>query len=178
MPTIVGATHEVTRGVVKIRYEGKTQPEIEVAASDDDVTPPTRINLEIFLKSLPAGLDEIFQPYLERWVSGRYIIFWGQVGFSFRVTYHQRPKTIVDAYPAYISLFVEKWLPDWGNPIDAYREYREKLQSIPECQRVFSEGRRYVFYNRLRPEDIRVILEATDRLAEALVILGTTTPPQ
>lgn len=158
----------MTRGVVKIRYEGTTQPEEDVAASDDDATSPTRINLEIFLKSLPRGVDEIFQPYLERWLSGRYVIFWGQSGFSPRLLYGKRPKTIVDAYPAFMSLFLEKWLPDWGNPSEPYREYRERLKSIPECQRVFSEGKRYVFYNRLRPEDIRMILEATDHLADAL----------
>jgi hypothetical protein len=65
-----------------------------------------------------------------------------------------------------MSLFLEKWLPEWGNPTEAYRTYREKLSAIPECQRIFSQGRRYIYYDRVRLDDVRVILEAADQLAE------------
>ncbi|HET9215884.1 MAG TPA: hypothetical protein VFR18_02835, partial [Terriglobia bacterium] len=116
IPTIVGKTHEVTRGVVKIRYEGKVEPEVEVIATEQDSSSLSHVDLETFLKSLPPGLDEVFQPYLERWLSSSFVLYWGQVGFSLRHTYKTRLKTIFDAYPEYMSLFLEKWLPEWGNP--------------------------------------------------------------
>ena len=43
IPTIVGKTHEVTRGVVKIRYEGKVEPEVEVVATEQDSSTGARI---------------------------------------------------------------------------------------------------------------------------------------
>jgi hypothetical protein len=73
-----------------------------------------------------------------------------------------------------MSLFLEKWLPDWGNPADAYRVYRDRLAAIPECQRIFSQGKRYVNYDRVHLDDVRQMLEATDQLAESLRVAAIT----
>lgn len=39
-----------------------------------------------------------------------------------------------------MSLFLEKWLPQWGDP-QAYRVYRNKLDAVAECQRIFSQNK-------------------------------------
>jgi len=167
VPSVVARTHEVTRAVVRIRYEEK-KPEVEVTAVEERNDGTPRVSLETFLKSLPQGIDEVFQPYLEKWMSGPFVLYWGSVGFSLRYPPKHKLVTIMDAYPTSVSVFLEKWLPDWNNPIEAYRTYRARVHTIPEVQRVYSQGKRYAFYGRMAPEDVRTILDATDQLAEAL----------
>lgn len=174
VPSVVGRTHEVTRAVVLIRYEQK-QPDVEVTAfeesTDDD---QSRTDLEGFLASLPKGFDEVFRAYLERWSAGPYIVYWGKAGFSLRWNRDDRPLTIIRGFPTFIGLFTEKSLVDWGNPVEAYRAYRGQVDTVREVQHVYSQNRTYAPYNRMNPDDLRVILEATDQLARALVAHPTS----
>ncbi|MBI4739705.1 hypothetical protein HY772_09295, partial [Candidatus Woesearchaeota archaeon] len=169
VPSIVGQTREVTRAVVKIRYEQK-QPEVEVSAvGEQSDNRRGRIDIEAFLKSLPKGLDEIFRPYLESWIEGPLVVSWGSVGFSLRYSRGNKLLTIIEGYPTMIAIFVERQLVDWGNPIDAYGAYYSHIERIPEVQRVHSLNRKYVYYNKLTQDETRIILETTDQLAQALV---------
>jgi hypothetical protein len=168
MPSVVGRSQEVTRAVVRIRYEEK-RPEIEVTTIEERPGTVGRTNLEVFLKSLPSGLDEIFQPHLERWMAEPYTVYWGKVGFSLRYAPRKRLITIFDAYPTYISIIKEEWLPEWNNPLESYRAYREAVSSIPEIQRVYSRNGRYVYYEKMTLEEAQTLLEATAGFARTLV---------
>ena len=139
VPAVVGRSHEVTRAVVRIRYEQK-QPEVEVAAADDASPVAPRTNLEVFLKSLPSGLDNIFRAYLERWMSGPFTVYWGKSGFSLRVAVKGKLVTIIDAQPTYISVIMEKYLPQMGDPAETYRLYRDTVRDIPAVQQVFAKN--------------------------------------
>jgi hypothetical protein len=168
VPSVVGRSHEVTRAVVRIRYE-KEQPKLDVTAIDKATEKTGRTTAEIFLKSMPSGLEEVFRHYVERWMNGIYTLNWGKVGFSLRYAPKDKLMTLFDAYPTYVGIITEKWEARIQLPPVAYRTYRESLAEIPVVQRAFSRGRQYVDYSDLPPEEVRQILEATDRLAEAWV---------
>ncbi len=169
VPRVVGRTREVTRAVIKIRYE-QAQPEVEVTAEEEQEENVQGASPQTFLASLAGEFAEVYRPFLDRWASGPCDIVWGKVGFSIRYAPEDRLVTIIDAYPEMTSLFLEKWLPKWGNPVDAYREYRDAVSSISEARRILSEGKgRYASHSRMDPDDLRVLLEATDRLARRLV---------
>ena len=168
VPAIVGRSHEVTRAVVRIRYE-QNRPEVEVAAAEDSAIAGGKTTPELFLKSMPSGLDDVFRPYLGRWMNGPYTVYWGKLGFSLRYAPTSKLMTLVGAYPAYMSVVTEKWATDVQVPPDAYRTYREMLANIPAMQRIFNRGGVYFDYKDLSPEELRQILEATDQLAEAWV---------
>ena len=168
VPSVVGRSHEVTRAVVRIRYE-KEQPKLEVTAIDKTPDKAGHTTAEVFLKSMTSGLEDIFRPYLERWMSGIYTVYWGKVGFSLRYAPKDKLVTLFDAYPTYLAIIREKWATLAQLPPDAYRTYCRALADIPVLQRTFSRGGQYVNYSDLSPEEVRQILEATDRLADAWV---------
>ncbi len=56
----------------------------------------------------------------------------------------------------------------WQQP-GAYQAYRSTLEAIPEVRRLYGRKGRYVYYDRLTVDEVRVILQATDSLAHALV---------
>lgn len=167
-PTVVGRSHEVTRAVVCIRYEEK-RPEVDVAAVEEQNDSVGHTSPEVFLKSLPSGLDEVFRPYIEHWKAGSHTVYWGKIGFSLRHHGQDKKKhTFFDAYPTYISVVKEEWVAEREIPQEIYREYREAVSNIPEVQQTFSRGGRYVYYAKLTIDETRVLLEATDHLAIAL----------
>jgi hypothetical protein len=156
VPAVVGRTHDVTRAVIKVRYE-QVMPEIDVSAFEDSPSARRKTDRETFLKSLPRGLDDVFAPYLDHWSLPPYILYWGEVGFSLRLLRDGKPVTVVDAYPQNMSVFMEKWLPEWGNPADAYRVYRSKVDEVPECLRMYVEGKRYAAYDRMTVDDVQLV---------------------
>jgi len=166
-PAVVGRSHEITRAVVRIRYEQK-QPEVEVVAADDASPAPGRTSLEVFLKSLPSGLDDIFRAYLERWMFDSFTIYWGKSGFSLRIAIKGRLVTIIDAQPTYSSVIMEKYLPQMGDPTEAYRLYRAAVREIPAVQQVFAKNGRYVYHDQMTLEQTQTLLEATDRFVRTL----------
>lgn len=167
VPAVVGRSHEITRAVVRIRYEHK-QPEVEVVAADEVFPVAPRTSLEVFLKSLPSGLDNIFRAYLERWMSGPFTVYWGKSGFSLRVAVKGKLVTIIDAQPTYISVIMEKYLPQMGDPAETYRLYRDTVRDIQAIQQVFAKNGRYVYDNQMTLEQAQTLLEATDQFVRTL----------
>jgi hypothetical protein len=91
------------------------------------------------------------------------------VGFSLRFAPQAKLMTIFDGYPDGISLFMEKWLASWGYPAEEYKAYRQAIGNIHEATRTLARGGRYMNTGRMSVEDVRAVLQATDRLARALV---------
>lgn len=168
VPSVVGRSHEVTRAVVRIRYEEK-RPEVEVTSLEETAVSSGRTDLEVFLKSLPSGLSDVFRTYLDRWMSGPLTVFWGKVGFSLRYRPKGKLVTLFDAYPTYLSLIKEEWVKERDIPEDAYRVYRTEISGIPEAQRTFSRRGRYSSYKDLTVEEAQTILAATDKLAQTMI---------
>jgi hypothetical protein len=171
VPSVVGRSHEVTRAVVRIRYEEK-RPEVEVTSTDDTQTEPGILTPEMFLKLLPSGLENIYRPYLERWTTGTYTISWTKAQFNLRYAPEGKLRTLFEASPTYLCITADKWVEFNRLPADAYRTYREELADIQVVQRAFNRGGRYIYYRDLTEAEVRQILEATNRLAEAWVKSG------
>lgn len=174
VPSLVGRTYEVSRGVIRIRYEEK-KPEVDVSAVE---TPAQReakpkTDLETFLKSVPSEMEDVFRTYLEKWLAGPYLVYWGTAGFSLRLLKGETHITVFDAYPSFISTFKKEWLKHWGNPEHLYRKYREKVDQVPAAISVISSGRRYIRPNSLSAEELEIILNATDEIVDGLANLNT-----
>jgi hypothetical protein len=172
VPSVVGRTAETTRGVIKIRYE-QEKPRVEAAPIDEERIEgrPGRANKEVFLKSIPARFEEVFRPYLEEWGKGQYVLFWGKVGFSLRIPYRGRLKTIFDAYPIYFSVFRRERAQEWAGSDEAYQDYVKELSTISAVHAVLISGGRYVHYDVVSPDDLETLLRATDVLISRLVSL-------
>lgn len=165
VPSVVGRTYEITRSVVKIRYENK-KPEVSVSTFEESLVTQTRTNPETFLKSVPSEFEDIFRTYIDKWSKATYHIYWGKIGFSIKVPFKGgRLKSVIDVYPESISVFKKEWLAEWDNPIEAYQKYRQKTEVITEMITIITSGKRYVYYERITVNDLSIILEATDELA-------------
>ena len=70
----------MTRAVVRVIHEGK-KPDVQVDTVEEE-KPTGRINLPVFIASLPSDIRENFRSYMERWIKAGYTIHWGKVGFS------------------------------------------------------------------------------------------------
>jgi hypothetical protein len=168
VPSVVGRSYEVTRAVVKIRYEAR-QPEVEVTVADERTEQRGHIDMETFLSSLSRGLDEVFRPYLERWMAdNRLTVYWGKAGFSLRFVPHQALVTVIDAYPTSFAVIKEELAAKWQQPL-AYQKYRDALQGIAEVRRLYGKKGRYVYYDKLAVDEVRLILEVTDTFVQALI---------
>ena len=170
VPSLVGQTVEVTRGVIRIRYE-KKKPGVEVAAEERRREGGGQTDPETFLKSLPEEMEEVFRPFLERWLTGPWYIYWGTAGFSLRLRKGVRYYTVFDAYPGLISTFKKEWLKDWSQAENSYQSYRDQVMKIPAVNRVIIQGKRYVNYRDITPEDLQILLSATDKLVRDLAKL-------
>lgn len=178
VPAVVGRTHEVTRGVVRIRYEQQKPPEVSVTTFEPTaVQSSERTNPETFLKSIPSEMEDTFRAYLDKWKAGPFYLYWGKLGFSLRLKKDGKYKSIIDAYPDCISIFKKDWLKEWGNPVETYQRYRQSLNDIEAVISVITSGKRYIYYKNLTVENLKIILQTTDILANELndyVIFGET----
>ncbi|MDP2859174.1 MAG: hypothetical protein Q8P50_14515 [Bacillota bacterium] len=168
VPDVVGRTHEITRGVVRIRYEHE-KPEVTVAP-DVTTTTPGRTDLETFLKSVPAGMEDAYRLHLDKWISTGppYLVYWGSSGFSLRLLAGARYQTVFDAYPGYVSVFKREWMDRWNAQAEAFQRYRDRVSGIGAFVAILSTGKRYVRHEDLTPEELQTALAATSELADEL----------
>ncbi len=169
-PRIVAKTKEETRAVVKVVYEEK-KPSVEVTAPAEKEVASGHTSFPDFISSLPSNLGEIFQPYIEKWMKDGYTVYWGTIGFSLRINWGKKNRkiTIFDAYPDWSAgILTEKWAQEYGLPEGPYREYRNALMKSPAIGSLIASGKRYVRYDKLADSDLKLLLEATDALAQSL----------
>ena len=161
VPKFVIKTKEITRAVVKVLYEEK-RPEIEVVTPEEERAPAGRTTLPEFLASLPAELREVYKSHIEAWVKAGYIVYWGKVGFSVRISWKGKTRTIIDAYPNMTSIFQQKWVNEFDLQTEPYEKYKTQVMTSPVIGNAFAAGRRYVFYENLPQDDVVLLLRATD----------------
>lgn len=166
VPSIVARTREVMRAVVKVIYEEK-KPEIEVNAIEEEPSRTGKTSLAEFLASLPSNLTDVFSVYLDRWTKVGYTVYWGEVGFSLRIPWGAKLVTVFDAYPNYISVFKDKYVGKHNLPPDPYRRYRSDLSKSGIVTTMLATGKRYIKYEDMSEDEVKLLLECTDRLAAA-----------
>lgn len=172
-PRLVTKTKEETRAVVKIIYEEK-KPAVEVSAPAEKETPSGHTSFAEFISSLPSNLGEVFQPYIKKWIKEGYTVYWGSIGFSLRIDWgiKKRKITIFDAYPDWAAgVLTEKWAKEYGIPSSPYSEYRNSLMKSPAISSRIASGKRYIPYDMMSDSDLKLLLDTTDALSQALSTL-------
>ncbi len=166
---VVGESSEVTRAVVKIRYEEK-KPELEVTAIEDrDPKSRSRASPKEFLSQMPDGYSEAFQNVLEGWRSNGFIISWGTVGFTIRVQDNEKMKSILEAYPNSISIFTNLWARKKDLPIHICRDFQEKTRKIWEANRLYQERKVYLYYDRIPLDEYNYMMSEIDKTVRTLI---------
>ena len=172
-PEFVSKTHEITRAVVKVIYE-EHRPEVEVDTFKEEETSPGRTTLPVFVASLPSAIAEDFRSHIERWMKTGYTIYWGQSGLSLRLYWNGRLRTICDAYPDSIGILMDKYVEEWDLPRESYYRYKDVLMASALIGSVFASGKKYVYYDNLSGDEIRLLLDSIDRLAQDIYQTGNS----
>ena len=55
-------------------------------------------------------------------------------------------------------------MKDWSQAENSYQSYRDQVMKIPAVNRIIIQGKRYVNYRDITPEDLQILLGATDKL--------------
>jgi len=167
IPKVVGRTLEKTRAVVKIQYEEK-KPEIEVTAFE--IEPPKgKTNAKVFMSSMPRGFSDIFLPIYESWVRSKFVISWGTVGFTLRCKHGGKLKTILEAYPSYMSIFTEKWCRKKNLPTEICTKFQTAVKKIGAANRIISENRVYLYFRDVTIGEYGQLLSEIDNTARQII---------
>lgn len=164
-PSFVTKTKEITRAVVKVIYEQR-KPEIEVVTPEEGK--PGYTNFSEFVASLPSALVDAFKSCIEGWMKAGYIVYWGKVGFSVRIPWKGRVRTVFDAYPSMASTLQTKWAKEFDLPNEPYESYRAELMKSPAISSAFVVGKRYVSFENMSEDDVTLLLAATDKLMRTM----------
>ncbi|MCK4999373.1 MAG: hypothetical protein KAS23_07555 [Anaerohalosphaera sp.] len=169
VPTIVQKTKEVTRAVVKVVYEEK-KPEIDVVTPKEKITSTGRTNESEFLAFLPSELKDLFESHISNWTEIGYTIYWGTVGFSLRLNFKGKLRTIFEAYPDSLAIYQEKRLAKDMLPQESYAEYKSQLLNSSVIGSAYANERRYLNYKDLSKDDIELVIRSTDSWVKAIML--------
>ena len=97
-----------------------------------------------------------------------YTVYWGKVGFSVRIEWKGKMVTIFDAYPTNVGILKQKWVEEYDLPKEPYQSYREELMASPIIGSAIATGRRYINYEDLSEDEVRLLLVATDKLLRGI----------
>ena len=167
VPNLIQKTKEITRAIVKVVYEER-KPEVEVVTPKEEKTSAGHTNESDFLVSLPSELKDSFESYISSWTQSGYTIYWGTVGFSLKLLWKGKTRTIFDAYPEYLSIYQEKRLTKDDIPKEPHVEYKLQLLSSSVIGSAYANKRRYLYYKDISIDDIELILRSTDNWARAI----------
>ena len=167
IPDIVGKTVEKTRSIVRIQYQ-EEKPKVSVEVSEGEQKGKT--TLEIFLQQTPDELRQIYEHWLQVWNKKNFIIYWGVTGFSLRVKVKGKLQTILDAYPNWaVSLIRKSDAEKLQVSQEDYQNYLDGLSNIPQAFNLVKYDKKYIKHDLLTPDDLMVILQTTDKLADTIL---------
>lgn len=168
VPQLTAKTKEIDRAVVKIVYEAR-KPEVHVETPVGiDASSGGFTSLSEFVASLPSAASEIFRAYIEKWIGAGYTVYWGTVGFSLRINWKGKKTTIFEAYPYAVRVFREDKARQLGFPDDVYAKYLAALMESRFISGAIASGKTYLRMDSMSPEDVSLLLQCTDILAQSL----------
>ena len=171
VPHFVAETNEITRAVVRVVYDPKTPPEIQVETPKEAVVSGSgrgKTNPIVFAASLPSNIQDIFNSYIESWSDAGYTLYWGKVGFSLRVKWKGELISIYYAYPDQTSIVTEKLARQYEFPSEIYQKYKNEIMKSHILGNLLTIGKMYIGYNQMTMEDTVLLLSSTDMLASEL----------
>lgn len=170
VPEIVGRTVERTRGVIKVQYV-QERPNLEIEIEEDESTGPSKgkTTKQVFLQKAPEDLAEVYGKWLDEWQLRDVVIYWGVEGFSLRVNIEGKLQTVFAAYPEWGVGIVRKKEKNLLNISDEeYDKYKEAISIVDIAAEVLASGKLYVKYEFITAEDLRVLLQAVDKLLDSI----------
>jgi uncharacterized protein YlzI (FlbEa/FlbD family) len=171
IPDIVGRTVERTRGVIKVQYvHERPKLDIEVEESEKPGQTKGKTTQDVFLKKAPDDLATCYEQWLSNWQEMGLVIYWGVTGFSLRVSVSGKLQTVLDAYPEWaVSLVREGDADRFGVSKEIYREYLDKIGSVPSAVGLLSAGKKYIKHKDLTSENLMTILQATTEFINSIL---------
>jgi len=169
-PQLIAKTKEYTRAIVKVIYEEK-KPEVEIFTPKDEKTSTANTTFNEFVASLPSSIADMFSLYIEKWMNSVYTVYWGSVGFSLRLIWKKKERTLFTAYPKSASILREKYINKFNLPLEPYEEYKSELMSISLFGNLFASGKSYVNYENVSEDEFEILLKSTDKLITAYEVL-------
>lgn len=167
VPNLLVQTKEITRAIVKVIYEEK-KPEIEITTPKEDKITSGRTNQSEFIASLPSELGELFNSYISDWIKNGYTVYWGTVGFSLRLSWKNKLRTVFEAYPDYMSIYQEKRLTKDELPKELHGEYKTQLMNSSTIGSAVTNHRRYIYFKDVSKDDVRFLLKVTNDWAKSI----------
>ena len=172
VPDVVGRTVEHTRGIVKIAYT-QEKPKVQVVIEDEEAVSSKvgSIDLESFLGKVPEDLAEVYKGAVEDWRKIGFFNF-GKVGFSWRIQLGDNKVTILESYPLPndgVSLVRQNDFDKWSKDQTLFQEYLRSLEASPVALNCIRAGNKFLKYDKLTANDLRIILSAALKLAQGLV---------
>lgn len=165
IPDIVGRTKEVTRGVVKVRYE-QERPKVDIAYLEPEQRKSTnKTDKETFLSQCPDDIQEYLDKWLTAWESNRnLLVYWGTKGLSIRKQTDDKWTTILDIYPDSISMVISSLAEKNQIPDEIYQDYLDVIFDIDGVKSAYSAKKRYIYYTQMSTEDVQDMLNAVGDL--------------
>jgi hypothetical protein len=171
IPDIVGKTREVVRGVVKVQYvQEKPKLEVMYAETEESQSSITKTDRKTFISECPTDIGQIIDIWLDKWLKKKgLLIYWGVSGFSVRKQLSGKWTTMFDVYPYAISLITLEMSKISQIPSDIYDDYIGRIFTIEEVKSVYSRKKRYIKFNTLDTNEVKLVIEATGKLIDAVL---------
>jgi len=166
-PSFVAETGEVERAVVRIEYQ-QEKPKVEVETPSEGETSSGRKSFQAFIASLPSTVREAFRHYIEKWMKEGYTTYFGTSGFTLRIDWNGKKRTIFYVYPWCASVVREGGAREMGLPENPYNRYRESLMESPAISSAIASGRTEIPLETLSVDDVARLLSSTDALLRSL----------
>ena len=161
IPDIVGRTVERTRGVIKVQYV-QERPKLDIEVEESEKPGQAKTTQDVFLKKAPDDLTTCYEQWLSIWQEMGLVVYWGITGFSLRVSVSGKLQTVLDAYPEWaVSLVREADADRLGVSKEIYRNYLDKIGTVPTAVGLLSAGKKYIKHEGLTSENLMTILQAT-----------------
>ena len=167
----VRAVVKVVQQIQLVDKVERAEPEIVVTAGEETAdkkdTSPGSTSLPVFIASVVAYGD-IFDSYLRQWKTAGYTIFWGMVGFSLRIRWRGKLVTVFEAHPWDVGVCRDKIQEKYDLPKKNHEDYKSDLKASSVITAEFLvKDRKFIRIEEMAEEDVRILLEATDRLARS-----------
>ncbi len=167
VPHVRGRTVEKVRGVVRVRYT-QEKPQVSVETEEERPERRGKMDLGLFLDGIPKDLVEPYREAVEGWETKG-----GEVVSTNRMIHFVRdlngePRRVIRCELKQVQLVSKAAFDRWCNAPAIYDGYLEQLDQSAVVSNIARGDKQWVRYDRIAPNDLRVLLHAGISLAETI----------
>lgn len=166
IPEVLGRTVEQTRGVVRVQYV-QEKPAVTIAVEDDEADDSTisKLDQELFFKSIPSDLAEPIRQGIQEWnILGGRIHFTDKM-LCFEITLNGQDCKVVRFRSDQVSIVRDKEIALWANGSSS-EKYLNALEPSPVVANHARDSKMWIKYTSLSPHDVEVLLCAARELVQ------------